>query len=172
MRLICVRSVFLLAAALLAQPPEIERLNAQLLASRSATQTLETWCKEPGIQARVLKAAPKPATGEQRRRLEVTATEPVSYRRVELRCGDRVYSEADNWYVPGRLTGEMKRLLETTDTPFGKAVAPLDPYRKTLAVKKLWPEALFEHRAVLYTREHKPFSEVREVYQRAILNGR
>jgi hypothetical protein len=31
------------------------------------------------------------------------------------------------------------------------------------------PDALFEHRAVLYTRDHKPFAEVREVYQRQIL---
>ena len=31
------------------------------------------------------------------------------------------------------------------------------------------PEALFEHRALLYTREHVPFSEVHEVYQRQIL---
>ena len=31
------------------------------------------------------------------------------------------------------------------------------------------PDALFEHRAVLYTREHQPFSEVHEVYQRDVL---
>jgi hypothetical protein len=87
----------------------------------------------------------------------------------------------------------MNRLLDTTDVPFGKAVASLEPYRVTFAVKLLWsplpdgwerksgsvspraggtlvmPDALFEHRAVLYTREHTPFSEVQEVYQRQIL---
>ncbi|MEI9972180.1 MAG: hypothetical protein WDO73_09050 [Ignavibacteriota bacterium] len=85
----------------------------------------------------------------------------------------------------------MNRLLETTDTPFGKAVAGLEPYRQTFAMKVLWsplpegwergarvesgkgalsvPEALFEHRAVLYTRERKPFSEVDEVYRRDLL---
>jgi hypothetical protein len=31
------------------------------------------------------------------------------------------------------------------------------------------PAALFEHRALLYTRENRPFSEVREVYQRGVL---
>ena len=70
---------------------------------------------------------------------------------------------------------------------------PLEPYRRTFEVKLLWsplpdgwerssimpstgtngaltiPDALFEHRAVLYTREHKPFSEVVEVYQRQLL---
>jgi len=87
----------------------------------------------------------------------------------------------------------MNRLLETTDTPFGKAVESLEPYRRTFAVTLLWaplpdgwergsatlsdgtgralaiPAAVFEHRAVLYTRDHKPFSEVAEVYQRQIL---
>jgi hypothetical protein len=103
-----------------------------------------------------------------------------------------VLSAAENWYVPDRLTAEMNRLLETTTTPFGRAVEPLQPYRRTFAVTLLWtplpdgwerapslpaptggalaiPDALFEHRAVLYTGDHKPFAEVREIYQRAIL---
>jgi hypothetical protein len=110
-----------------------------------------------------------------------------------LRCGERVLSEADNWYVPARLTTEMNRLLDTTETPFGRAVQRLAPYRRTLEVRMLWaplpegwerqprqaaaaasvplaiPDALFEHRAVLYTRDHTPFSEVHEVYQRDLL---
>jgi hypothetical protein len=51
----------------------------------------------------------------------------------------------------------------------------LEPYRETLAVTMFWtagsapPEALFAHRAVLYTRDGLPFSEVYEVYQRQIL---
>jgi hypothetical protein len=135
----------------------------------------------------------RPASAEQRARLGVGDTEPVRYRHVQLRCGDRVLSEADNWYVPGRLTAEMNRLLDATDTPFGRAVQPLAPYRRTLEVRMLWaplpegwerqprqavaaaevpltiPDALFEHRAVLYTRDHAPFSEVHEVYQRELV---
>jgi hypothetical protein len=105
-----------------------------------------------------------------------------------------VLSEADNWYVPGRLTAEMNRLLDTTDAPFGRVVQPLEPYRRPIDARILWlplpdgwdrpgasalppdtgepmevPRALFEHRAVLYTREHRPFSEVHEIYQRGIL---
>jgi hypothetical protein len=34
------------------------------------------------------------------------------------------------------------------------------------------PDALFEHRAVLYTEDGKPFSEVDEVYQRPLLDFR
>ena len=177
----------------------LQTLNAEVLASRSATLTLEGWCRDhrlaqqPTIVAEIVKGAVKIPTAEQRQRLQVTPQDEVKYRRVQLRCGSRILSEADNWYVPSRLTAEMNRLLETTDTPFGKAVQPLDPYRQTFAVKLLWsplpdgwernsitpstptnvalsiPDALFEHRAVLYTREHKPFSEVDEVYQRQLL---
>jgi hypothetical protein len=175
----------------------IQTLNAELLASRSATQTLEGWCRDrrlaeaPAIVARAITGAQKPPDADQRKRLEVSATEDVRYRRVQLRCGTHTLSEADNWYVPGRLTHEMNRQLETTQTPFGRVVAPLEPYRRTVAVRILWtplpdgwerqarpadtaaslvvPDALFEHRAVLYTRDHKPFSEVVEVYQRPVL---
>jgi len=177
----------------------IQTLNAEILGSRSATLTLENWCRshrlaeEPRILARPVTGVSKIATAEQRQRLEVTKYEEVKYRRVQLQCGTQVLSEADNWYVPSRLTPEMNRLLETTDTPFGRAIESLEPYRRTFSVTLLWaplpddweresatiregkngalaiPAALFEHRAVLYTRDHKPFSEVSEVYQRQIL---
>jgi len=176
----------------------VQTLNAGVLASRSATLTLEAWCrdhrlaKEPAIAAEVVPGAVKAPSAEQRQRLEVGPETQIKYRRVRLRCGDRVLSEADNWYVPERLTAEMNRLLDTTGTPFGKVVQPLEPYRRTFAVKLLWsplpegwergpraapggsgplaiPDALFEHRAVLYTRDHKPFSEVDETYERPLL---
>ncbi|HLJ49627.1 MAG TPA: hypothetical protein VKU01_26620 [Bryobacteraceae bacterium] len=177
----------------------IETLNAEVLASRSATLTLEAWCRDhrlataPKVTATLVKGTSITATAEQRERLQVTPGDEVKYRRVQLRCGTRILSEADNWYVPSRLTAEMNRLLEATDTPFGKAVQPLEPYRQTFSVKLLWsplpdgwelehtpskagfggaftiPRALFEHRALLYTHNHTPFSEVDEVYQGQLL---
>jgi chorismate-pyruvate lyase len=177
----------------------IQTLNANILGSTSATTTLERWCRDhelatpPRITATRVEGVERPATVEQRARLGVDERETVRHRHVQLRCGDRVLSEADNWYVPSRLTTEMNRLLDTTDTPFGRAVQPLAPYRRTLDVRMLWtplpegwerqprraaaagpgplaiPDALFEHRAVLYTRDHTPFSEVHEVYQRDLL---
>ena len=159
----------------------MQTLNDELLASRSATQTLEAWCgdhhlaAQPRIVARLVTNADKPAMTEQRHRLQVASADVVKFRHVRLQCGSRVLSEADNWYVPSRLTAEMNHLLETTDTPFGIVVRPLEPYRETLAVTMFWtagaapPEALFAHRAVLFTRDHVPFSEVYEVYQREIL---
>ncbi|WP_245296923.1 MULTISPECIES: hypothetical protein [Rhodomicrobium] len=172
----------------------IQTLNGELLASRSATLTLEKWCAdhklapEPKILAKLIRGAEKPASAETRERLQVSTAEPVKHRYVQLTCGPLVLSEADNWYVPSRLTPEMNQLLETTDTPFGKAVQGLGFYRQTFSAKVLWsplpegwesgagdrsddakgqlaiPDHLLEHRAVLYTREQKPFSEVDEVY--------
>jgi chorismate-pyruvate lyase len=176
----------------------VQTLNGAILASTSATISLETWCgehrlaPEPRVAARLIRGVDKPASDEQRRRLGVGQDEIVNYRRVQLVCGDKVLSEADNWYVPARLTQEMNRVLETTDTPFGRAVLALKPYRQTFAAEVLWwplppgwemkpapadaagvlaiPEALFEHRAVLFTAERVPFSEVREVYQKQLFD--
>ena len=177
----------------------IQSLNAAILGSRSATFSLEKWCGDHGlaeparIVARLDPGMDKPSSAEQRQRLQVGTTETVKYRHVRLLCGDRVLSEADNWYVPGRLTDEMNRLLETTDTPFGKAVKALHPFRQTFAATTLWsplpegweqgpvaagdstrplviPDSLFEHRAVLFTNGNLPFSEVDEVYKRALLD--
>jgi chorismate-pyruvate lyase len=171
----------------------VETLNATLLGARSATFTLDKWCAdhklsaETKVRARLIRGVDKPISDEQRRRLQIDHNEPVKYRHVELACGDRVLSEADNWYVPSRLTPEMDRLLETTDTPFGRAVAGLKPFRQTFAVEVLWrpledgweqrplpadhpqqalpiPPRLFEHRALLYTPDLKPISEVDEIY--------
>jgi hypothetical protein len=178
----------------------IQTLNAAILSSRSATATLEGWCRDhkladtPSIVADVVRGAPTLATSEQRQRLQVSEQEPITYRRVRLRCGTRILSEAENWYVPARLTAEMNRVLEATDTPFGRAVAALEPYRQTFGATLLWsplpqgwetqhaarvpdaadrslaiPDALFAHRAILYTRDHTPFAEVSEVYQRQLL---
>ena len=177
-----------------------QTINGKLLASRSATLALEDWCGDHHLAARntivadVVRGVAKAATPEQRQRLQVSAESPVRYRRVRLRCGSRVLSEAENWYVPERLTTEMNRLLDTTDAPFGRVVQSFGPYRETFAVNILWsplpegwergamparevtgrvltiPDALFEHRAVVYTNQHIPFSEVDEVYQKQLLD--
>ncbi len=178
----------------------LQTLNSELLAGSSATRTLETWCGEhrmaddPRIVAKRVPGVRKEPSAEQLQRLGVRDASDVQYRRVELQCGAHVLSVADNWYVPGRLTPEMNALLETTDTPFGRAVQPLQPYRRTIAVTTMWaplprgweqqsrsrfrsrsrrllsiPKEVFQHRAVLYTADHLPFSEVVETYQSALL---
>jgi chorismate-pyruvate lyase len=176
----------------------LETLNASLLASHSATTTLDKWCadhklaSDPTIRARLVSGMEKPVTPEQRQRLRIGQAELVKYRRVELACGDHVLSEADNWYVPSRLSTEMNAILETTDTPFGRAVLDLKPIRQTFAVEIFWkpladgwelgpppadrpgaaltiPWRLFEHRALVYSADLQPFSEVNETYTSEIL---
>jgi hypothetical protein len=176
----------------------IESLNADLLAHDSATLTLERWCADhqladpPRLVAERVRDADKPPTAEVRAALDVKLDEPLGYRRVRLKCGDHVLSEADNWYVPSRLTPEMNHTLQTTDTPFGKAVATLHFRRHTLSADLLWrplpkgwetgaesalekagaltiPDHVLEHRAVLSTPDGEPFSEVVETYTAELL---
>lgn len=173
----------------------LETLNATLLAARSATFTLDKWCADhrlaadTKIRAHLDRSVNKPITDEQRHRLQIDQNEPVKFRHVELACGDHVLSEADNWYVPSRLTAAMNHALETTDTPFGRAIAELKPFRQTFAAVVLWkplddgweerppptdhpgqtlaiPAHLFEHRALVYASDFKPVSEVDEIYTR------
>ncbi|HWK43795.1 MAG TPA: hypothetical protein VNT30_03680 [Stellaceae bacterium] len=176
----------------------LQTFNADLLSHPSATLTLERWCgahhlaDEAKITAKLDRAVDKPATAEQRKRLAVGPDEPLVYRRVRLICGDKVLSEADNWYVPARLTPEMNRLLTETETPFGRAVLSLDFHRELLSADLLWhplpanweiesglpapaggalavPDQVLQHRAVLLTRANTPFSEVVETYTGQIL---
>ncbi len=161
----------------------LQTLNARLLASNSATSTLEQWCASPepaagpAIHARRIEGADKPVTAEQRERLRVGPEEPVVYRRVELACGERILSEAENWYVPGRLDASVLKALEESDTPFGRAVLGLNPVRETFAVEVFWrpiedaaeaglaiPWRLFQHRALVFGPDRMPFSEVNETY--------
>ncbi len=176
----------------------METLNADLLAGRSATRTLEAWCADhamaadPRLRAERVPGPDKPLDAGQRARLAIGPEEPVRYRHVRLACGTHVLSDADNWYVPSRLTPAMNATLDTTDTSFGTVVAPLDVTRQTFAARTLWPvlptgwdmgapvadhperaldvpPVLFEHRAVLFDAHHRPFSEVHEHYTNEIL---
>ena len=176
----------------------IETLNGRLLAGASATATLEKWCADhhmaqtPKIVARRVPGPERAPDPETRKRLGVAADEPVKYRHVELVCGDHVLSEANNWYVPGRLPPEANRLLESSETPFGKAIHNLHPYRRTIEARILWaplpegwettsartdpdastpaPRYVIEHRAIVFAPDQTPLSEVDERYTRETLD--
>jgi chorismate-pyruvate lyase len=176
----------------------LQTLNAELLSHDSATETLEQWCgahrmaTPPRIIATPMRVAPKTPSEAQRRELRVGPTEPVRYRHVELACGSRVLSRAENWYVPGRLSPAMNRALETTDAPFGAVVRSLHFQRRTLGARLLFsplppawelapaqaaarvpdlavPGAVLEHRAVLALPDGTPISEVVETYTGEVL---
>ena len=89
-----------------------------------------------------------------RRNLALKPGEAVGYRRVQLFCGPHILSDADNWYVPDRLTPAMNRLLDESDTPFGLAVRSLDFKRQTLSSQKLWAPAASPDGAWLVLPEH------------------
>jgi hypothetical protein len=167
----------------------LHTLNAKLLGNASATLTLDRWCalrklapEGSTIIADRVRGEDKPADAAIRALLQIGPQEPVAYRRVRLRCGDRVLSEADNWYVPALLTPEMNRTLDTTDTPFGRVVAPLGFRRETLSAKLLWgpgnrgtgspvalPRFVLQHRAVLERANGRPFSALVEAYTSEVL---
>ncbi|MCO5078235.1 MULTISPECIES: hypothetical protein [unclassified Chelatococcus] len=179
----------------------LQTLNAELLSNPSATLTLERWCARhqlaspARVVARLVRGADKAATAAIRQTLGVGEAEPVRYRRVQLVCGDFVLSEADNWYVPARLTPEMNRLLDETDTAFGRAVQALQFRRRTLSARLLWtplpdgwemvrrpvqtpeivagalaiPTEVIRHEAVLSVPDGTPFSVVVETYTDKVL---
>ncbi len=162
----------------------IEALSARLLGADSATAVLEAWCAERRLAAEPFLAArrvegpdlvPSPA---QLGRLALPTADRVRYRRVRLGCGGHILSEAENWYVPERLTPEMNRLLETTEAPFGRVVHALAPTRRNLRLRRLWGEVdrcpgpadrVFAIEAVLSDRAGRPICEVGETYTGAIL---
>ncbi|WP_220792778.1 hypothetical protein [Gluconacetobacter aggeris] len=176
----------------------IATLDARLLSHPSATLTLEGWCRDHDLApvahvvARRVAGVVRVPSAEQRRELAVGPDEAIAYRRVELACGGRVLSVADNWYVPSRLTPAMNDLLARTDTAFGHVVADLHFTRRTLDSARLFtplpddwerrglppagagriaiPAEILRHRALLYRQDGLPFSEVVETYTGAMLD--
>lgn len=125
--------------------------------------------------------------------MNVSTSDPVGYRHVLLKCGDLVLSEADNWYLPERLTTDMNQTLDTTDTPFGRVVLPLHFQRHTVSSHLIWqslpehwqtgeaiptaqselldiPETIISNEAVLTKPDGTPISFVIENYKSALLS--
>lgn len=167
----------------------LEAFNQNLLAHPSATAVLQQWCDAQGqgpaprITARRVPGVHKEAGPEIRSQLGVEAAEPLSYRRVELICGDRVLSQADNWYRPGRLTTEMNRQLEETETPFGVVAGALRFTRRNLSAVLLFkpaegqgplvvPPQILRQSARLETPDGQPLALVVETYTAEVLKGR
>lgn len=176
----------------------IETLNADLLSHDSATLTLERWCaahrmaSPAKVTATRVRGVNKPLPEDLRRALGAAPDEPIAYRRVQLACGRHVLSEADNWYLPNRLTPAMNAALNGTNSPFGKVVQPLHFHRSTLTARLLWaplpegwemsppaparsgnlaiPHSLLQHQAVLTAADGQPFSVVVETYINEVLD--
>ena len=177
----------------------LQTLNADLLSNDSATLTLDRWCEmhkmatPAKVVAERVHGDDKAPTAEVRQLLGVGQDDPIRYRHVRLHCGDHVLSEADNWYVPARLTPDMNQVLDSSDTPFGRAVQALHFHRRTLSAKLLWeplpagwemsdklpkvakeplpvPAQTIQHRAVLSLPDGTPISLVVETYTGEVLS--
>jgi chorismate-pyruvate lyase len=168
----------------------LDRLQQALLHEPSATLVLERWCAEyhiapeAKIVAHRVDGSPKPVPESVRRNLDLKAGEALGYRRVQLFCGNHILSDADNWYVPDRLTPAMNSLLDHTDTPFGLAVKSLHFHRRTISSDRLWNPASAPALATLTIPEHVlrnvglltvagglPISQVIESYTGAVLGS-
>jgi chorismate-pyruvate lyase len=176
----------------------LQTLNADLLSHDSATLTLDRWCAahhlaDPAtVTAERVHDVEKAPSAAQRELLHVAPTEAVGYRRVKLHCGNHVLSEADNWYVPSRLTTEMNQVLDTSDVAFGRAVQALRFQRHTLTATLLWlplpegwemkapssgthagrldvPHYVLQHTAVLSLPDGTPISTLTETYTAEVL---
>jgi len=173
------RVSIILATCLYAVPAfaqgAVDRLRDDLLAGASATQVLTAHCDrlqlaDPPVIRALRDGAEVPAPPDVRALLGAKPGETVRHRRVRLACGNHVLSHADNWYLPSRLTPEMNRLLDETETPFGTAVRALDFHRRTLeAQTATGDDAILRIKAVLLTKEGAPFSVVVENYGRALI---
>lgn len=163
---------------------ELERFDALLSKSASATATLEEWMRarsgaETGcITAHVRSVIPPDVSPAQLRRLDVDAPARIAYRRVWLAHGCNILSVAENWFVPDRLAPAMRARLAEDTTPFGRVIESLAPVRETLNTRRLWspsrengklPGALLHHYALVRLPGGAPVCEVSEVYTRNIV---
>ncbi len=167
---------------------KIEALNAQFLQNDSATAVLQALCdrRAPG-QKIVARKTERPTDASTldaaRAALGAAPEEPVRHRQVELMCAGEVLSQAENWYLPGRLTPEMNRALDETRTPFGVVVAPLHFRREFLETVFLHEaraplregerltasDPVLRHRAILKTPDGGAFSLLVETYTSEVL---
>ncbi|WP_448663596.1 hypothetical protein ACG3SL_02675 [Sphingomonas sp. CJ20] len=149
------------------QPDPVAQLDAELRAATSATAVLQRRCATP-IRAIVDRGRVVRPSAAQRRRLRVWPAEPVAYRVVALTCDGVPLSMAQNWYVPARLTPEMRAAL-AGDTPFGVAIRPLVPHRRLIdARRRGLGTYILRHRALVLDARGVPLAEVVEQYTPAL----
>jgi len=161
--------ILLLAASALAQ------LETTLAAQDSATAALAQICTAHHWQGPVTATPEKGEDALPPPDLDETlGSQGPKYRHVRLSCGGHILSEAHNWFAPEALTPAMAQTLATSDTPFGKVVAPLGFTRHRLTAKHgpipgCPKPTVLSHRALLRLPDGRPLALVLECYQPASL---
>lgn len=166
---------------------ELEHFITLLCECNSATHMLRQWMNRPGqsgaadiIAIERLCDHNIPPDAELMGRLQILRPAEIRYRRVWLMYKGRILSDAENWYVPARLSKDMQDQLEQSALPFGTVIAPCAPTRETLSNERLWhhkappplarlPVHILRHNALVRDASGRPISEVRESYTRNIL---
>lgn len=120
--------------------PVILHLCETLLTTFSVTAALQVWCELRGLGHGNLFADLHENSGQ----LELPPLgvnmllpkegETIRHRSITLQRGDVPLHDADNWYIPDRLPEHARVLLETTDTPFGKALEGTMQNRDTFSM--------------------------------------
>ncbi|MES2339412.1 MAG: hypothetical protein V4537_15075 [Pseudomonadota bacterium] len=146
----------------------LDAFEADLLSGGVATRVLEAWSGGP-VHAAVERGTIVTASIQTRVRLGVGPDAPLGFRRVRLMRGDVVLSQADNWFVPDRLSADMRIALEQTDIPFGVVIAPLDPHRETRMCERLNGDPVLRISALVLAADGTPLAEVVEDYAGAVL---
>ena len=171
-------ALILLASA--CAPAPFTQFRQTLAAQDSATAALGGWCAARHL-ADPARITALPVLGGERiipaeipGLLALRQGDALGYRHVRLSCGDKVLSEAHNWYARARLTDEMNRTLDTGSTPFGKAVSALHFTRERMGEARgpaygCPPGTILSHRARLILPDGQPLALVVECYTRANL---
>lgn len=159
---------------------QLAALEAELAAQDSATAALARWCVARGIGDGQVNAIPVGGPDQRpppqvRQWLGVSAETPLAYRHIRLNCGGVTLSEAHNWYVPGHLPDKVNQMLQTTQTPFGRAVATLGFNRERLDARRSAPVqcpkgTVLVHWARLRLASGLPLALVLECYTAASLS--
>jgi hypothetical protein len=170
----------LLSACASPQSKLLSRFEARLAGQDSATAALGEWCAEhgiadpPAIRAGAVAGGTPALPPDLARLLRLAPHETARLRHVRLSCGEKVLSEALNWYVPARLPPAMNQALETGDTPFGRVIAPLGFRRERIFSQRGRARGcpagtILSHRALLLLPDGRPVSFVSECYTGANL---
>jgi len=176
----------------------LQSLNVELLTSDSEQQTLGRWCSSHGLVSnpqisieRVLDAEERP-TEAQRKMLATSAKEPIRHRKVQVLCGATVLLEADDWYLPSRVSAQVNALIESTALPF--ETAQIGHFRRRIVsatilwpqLPELWglgteesatesqamrppPARVLTHHVLVTLPDGTPFGEAKENYMRSVL---
>jgi hypothetical protein len=182
----------------------VRTLSGRILRARTAVEALHDWCEERGIGGGAIRALrraeprPAPPSDVVVKALGLGRDEQLECRQVCMVRGGTVLMEADNWFIPDRLLPPVRALLKATDLPFGAAIAPLEPSRRTTFLRFPQPalraaardfllhgedadlaasmalaasEVVLEVEAIVLDCQRRPLAVVAERYRASLLAG-